>query len=281
MLDGRIEDTHWSSRSGDFTWGKGSNFKDTKEILGKGIAPNQKCLDIFEELKDVVNAKLGLAVPVERCRSARRKRRPAWAGGSINMARYNEMQTTGKVIPCFTGLTRRADRPIVRIGLNTSMSCGNQPEDFGRISAVAGVLCEKLESLGYGVEIYAVDSCRPYGMSNRKYDAMGHRKTKGWGEYWMNTKWLIKNGDEPLDCQRIMSHGMSGLLRCWGFSACYLMHGACDPSSMSCLDTPREVIESCGLDIMVEKSWSRTNSEANADRIVGMVEELVGTPSSV
>jgi hypothetical protein len=278
MLGGMINHTSWARRK-SFTWADGC-FTDTKDTLEKGVAPSERILEIFEELREVVEAKIGLAVPIEKCRSARRRRVPSWGGGSINMARYNEMQTTGKVLPCFTGLSKRADRPVIKIGLNISMSWQNGQEDFARIASACAVLCDKMETLGYGVEVYAVDSARATNMRKYPNHANGMKKKdyKTFGEFWKVSKWLLKEGDNPMDVQRIMSHGMSGLLRCWGFSDEFLVHGGGDPSHTMCNDTPKEVVKEVGLDILIEKSWSRSNVEANADRIVGMVEELIGTP---
>lgn len=278
MLGGMINHTSWS-KSKSFTWEDGC-YTDTKDTLEKGVAPNTEALKVYEELREIVEAKIGLAVPIEKCRSARRRRVPSWGGGSINMSRYNEMKTTGKVIPCFTGLSKRADRPVIKIGLNTSMSCGNRQSDFARIASACAVLCDKMETLGYGVEVYAVDSARCAYMERFPNLANGKKKNKksDFAEFWKVTKWLLKEGDNPMDVQRIMSHGMSGLLRCWGFSNEFLVHGGGDPSNTYCNDTPKEVVKEAGLDLLIEKSWSRSNAESNADRIVGMVQELIGTP---
>ena len=70
---------------------------------------------------------------------------------------------------------------------------------------------------------------------------------------------------------------MPGLLRDVMFRAkpAALAHGY---MNWYCMDCPGEVAEACDVDVMLEKSWSRTNSdERNADRIVGKINELLAS----
>jgi hypothetical protein len=274
-----IESTEWYG-SKYFTFGS-RDYQESKEILEEGRTPSDKVTECYERLKSIVDGKIGMQVPVERCRSARRKRRQAWAGGNINVTKFVEDQQTGRVSPCFIAMSKRADRPVVRIGLNICMSHQNTEDDFGRLAATAAVLCERLEILGYGVEIHAYSGGRFTSM-NCKNQPNGHPLKEGWGRsWWRANTWLLKSGNDPLDVQRIMSNGISALLRLWGFSEEFLVHGGACPSSTKAEDTPDEVVKLAGLDVLVEKTWSRTSGdEENADRIVGIIQELIGTPTT-
>lgn len=275
MCNGKVNHTKWAGKKG-FTWDSGS-YTHHKDTLSKGVAPTEEILNIYQELRDVVDAKF-VSVPMEKMRSRKRKRNMTWAGGSVNMARYNEMMNTGRIAPCFNGLSKRADRPVIKIGLNCAMSWSNSDISFARISSMCAVICDKMEEMGYGVEVYGVFSGLTYNTCLNHANGM-KKKNGTWDEYWMVDKWLIKSGDEPLDVQRVLSHGMSGLLRLWGFMTEFFCHGASNPSSTSANDCPPEVVKEAGLDILIEKSWSRSSNEENADRIVGLIEELIGTPS--
>ena len=218
---------------------------------------------------------IGMSVPLERCRSARRKRKPSWAGGNVNIAKYIETEQTGKIQPCFSGLSKRADRPVVSIGVRVSLSGGNGGAAFGNIAAAAAVLCDKLETLGYGVEIH--------GLCMSEYRAHRHLvKPDGepcgakWRDRgcWAATTWMLKTADEPLDVQRIMSQGMSGVQRGYNFPALSLIHGGLTAGGNS-MDSPNEIVNALGYDIVIEKSWSRSNKEANAARICGIVKDLL------
>ena len=274
MLNGNIDKTFYSVDEHRWTWGEHEP-DETTEILEKGIAPSERCKKVYEELRDEVEGVIGMSVPLERCRSARRKRKPAWAGGNVNVAKYIETQQSGKIQPCFSGLSKRADRPVVRIGVRVSLSCGNGGEAFGNIAAAAAVLCDKLETLGYGVEIHGL-CMSEYRGHRHMVEPTGEPCSSLWKKHgcWAATTWMLKTADEPIDVQRIMSQGMSGVQRGYNFAALTLIHGGLTAGGCS-VDSPDEVVKTLGYDIIIEKSWSRSNKSANAARICGIVKDLL------
>jgi hypothetical protein len=264
-------------------WVYGSLGKDeTYKALREGRSPSENTRKIYEDLREEVQCRI-IQGGFSKARSARRKRVKSWAGGSLNVNRYLESRNSGRITPCFNTMRKRADRQVVRIGINTLMSCGNRQKAWFNLSANAATMCEALEQLGYGVEIVGVSSCR-YKMhsgKSRKFSP-GGEKCKAYREFTYATMWVLKSYDDPLDIERIMSIGCPGLSRdvtfrvdamCHGVM--YLVGGSQDGSSQ-CIETRKDVTKELGLDIMMEKTWSESGDERNATRIVGKIKELLG-----
>ena len=69
------------------------------------------------------------------------------------MGRYMASLAPGIPAPVYDVRTRRAERPIIRIGINVSMSWDNELANFTQLAANAAAMAEAFESLGYGVQI--------------------------------------------------------------------------------------------------------------------------------
>tara|TARA_R100001594_G_scaffold145365_1_gene195464 strand:+ start:1280 stop:2284 length:1005 start_codon:yes stop_codon:yes gene_type:complete len=253
----------------------GTSREETIECWDKGIAPSDKAREVYEEMRDELAAQF-VSSGMQKCRSRRRRRVHAWAGGSVNIPKYLESREAGVPAPVFRTMSKRADRPVVRIGLNTSMSCNMSQEKFARIGAITACMCEKFEELGYGVEVVSI-SCglwesgpkRRVGLDGRKLTAR-----EAWQDCWAVPIVPIKRADEPLDAERVLSMGQPGTLRDLGFRARYLCLGV--TGSCSVPDLPEDVVEACGCDVVIERKWSRDDPEKTADRIVGKMKEMIG-----
>ena len=248
--------------------------KKSYKAMSEGRSPSEKTRVIYQQVRDSVQARI-LGGDISRCRSARRKRSKAWAGGTINVPAYLATRDMGPR-PVFRHMSRRADRPVVRIGINVSMSCGNDATSWYRQSACAAAMAEAFENLGYGVEIVGV-SCGLKVEGRSRSIAPNGDKCKSYRDFWYSISWDLKSADDPLDIERIMSVGQPALLRDVMFRAGVATCGK--TPGARCLDTPEDVCDAIGVDIMIEKTWGRSGTEENAERIVGKIKELLGTES--
>lgn len=91
-------------------------------------------------------------------------------------------------------------RPIVRLGINLAISCGNGEADFADITGKLCAACDYLNVRGYGMEIVGLLSCT----SRRHGTPWCYRVT-------------LKSAEDPLDISKIGSCGTPGMLRALGF----------------------------------------------------------------
>jgi hypothetical protein len=245
--------------------------EESYKAMTEGRSPSEKSRKIYEEVRNEVQARI-LGGEVSRCRSARRKRRNAWAGGSINVPQYLATRDSGPA-PCFRTMSRRADRPVVRIGINVSMSCGNAEIAWFKLAANAAAMSEAFENLGYGVEIVGLSCALKCEDRSRSIDPQG-KKCESYTDFWYSIGWDLKSADDPLDIERIMSIGQPCLLRDVMFRAGIVTCGK--TPGAQCLDTPDDVVKASNVDILLEKTWGRGGATENADRIVGKIKELLG-----
>ena len=278
MLDRELPMDEWLKRrrdpSDDEQWMyDGSSRQETQEIWDKGIAPSESARQTYIDMRDRIEASF-IAADVSRCRAARRRRVRSWAGGVANSERYRDAMLSGIPAPVFDTLSRRADRPVVRIGLNTSMHCGMSSREFARVAAMAACMSDKFEALGYGTEIVSI-SCGLWEGGERYKYAPNGEPCEPWDSVWCTPIVPIKRQDEPLDAERVLSMGQAGTLRDLGFRSRYLclgITGGCRVPSL-----PEEVVEACKCDVVLEHKFTRGNADEGAERIVGKIQESVGT----
>ena len=159
----------------------------------------------------------------------KRKRRFTDDGGDIDIDRA----IVGDDRPF---ITRKRDgkKRTIRIGVNLMMSHQNKASTYAKIIALAYVCSEKLENLGYGVEIMAVQAC-------------GHYR----GE--VLTSFPLKKVTEPTDIDRVGSVGQPSMSRYFDFRlANILFHtgsGTCNPVS-------EEMQGFANLDVCLGTSWT-------------------------
>ena len=144
----------------------------------------------------------------------------------------------------------------VRIGVNYGMSHENSINSFSRIVALASILAEILENLGYAVEIYGTSLARPCDRAKKP-------KTR-----WECHSFPVKSANEPLDFERIHSLGLTGLSRDVQFRADHKETGGWNSY---CEQAPQQVIQDCNIDLLVERSWITGNE---IERIAKAVESI-------
>jgi hypothetical protein len=275
------EDTKYNR---DDEWVFGSHgCEGTDDILRTGIAPSDKCREIYRELNSEITARMGLELPMEECQSARRKHEYDWVGGFVHPIRHLESTFSDQPIPVFDSVTNIGVNPIIKIGVNVCVSWGNSEKTFGRMSAMAACLCERLTALGYGVEIWGmmnstkdgtpsfVDGSKNPDGSDNEGDPDGGNRGMGWGDHNVVIMWPMKGGHEPLDVERIMSVGVPGLFRRYCFQ---IQHSSCSAEPGYAIETTDYVREAVGLDTIVETSWGEGGGQC--DKVMGILHQLVG-----
>lgn len=265
----------WKPSDAGERWTYGQTRKEARDQWDRGLAPGDWARTLYRDTVDALRAEM-IAAGVERCTTNKRRRVKQWAGGNLSVPRYLESRATGKPTPVFRRLSRNAQRPIVRLGLNSSTSSDNKRETFIKTTAMIGSMVEQFERLGFGVEVVGL-SCQFTGDAPPTYYSpcglllpfeAGRRR-------WMATSFLIKKASERLDPERMMSIGQSGTLRDYGFRTQWAQHGINVYGRGQPLDVPREIVtEGLGLDCMVETTWSRGGAEGQARRLVGKIQQL-------
>lgn len=272
MLNGTTKDNyHGDGGTSRWTFGR-FDIDETREHVLNGTVPSEDIVDGYKELKAECDKQFAMDAQVRKCQSARRKRKKSWSGGNLNVNRAIISMTENKPMACFNQYSKRADRPVIRIGMRVSMTSGNSGEEFARVSAMCAVLSERFESMGYGVEIWGMCVSLYSRTFNRLPSGKKIRKKK---QRWACNMWKLKGADERLDVRRVMSQGMSGIMRCFNSSMVNLVHGGACICCGKSPDLPKEIVDHLNIDVTVEKSWNRGDLKEQALRISGKVKEIL------
>ena len=232
----------------DWQYGELYSWEKTEKYLraGKGLSSvrriSRKYRHEFENTK--------LSEITQRVTSCKRKRRYNDNDGDLDLERVMAGSDD-----YWTKIERNGEQKTVRIGINFSISCGNDTESFSKIVALGAVFAETLESLGYGVEIYGCCLYKSARKRNKRYGEMG-------------MTFPVKQVTEPLDFDRIYSIGLQGLLRNAKFRAEQYLTGN---YGGSCVPPSQDFINLAGLDVIVSRSWTEGNE---VEQIVQAIENL-------
>jgi hypothetical protein len=272
MLCGKTAHSAYGANRKTWLFGDDQTITSTRQHAKDGTPANDSIVSKYESLKREVDKHMTCDAQMSKCVSARRKRKKSWGGGNLNINRVLESRATGKPMPCFNQSSRRADRPVIRIGMRISMTCGGNAYDFAKVSAMCAVIAERFEMMGYGVEIW--------GMCVSEYSRTFTRLPNGdkcakQNGRWACNMWKLKGADERLDVMRCMSQGMSGVMRCFNSNMVMLAHGGASIACGMSPDLPREIVDHLKLDVSVERSWSRGNKQDQALRISGKIKEVL------
>ena len=232
----------------DWKYGELGSWKKTEQYLraGKGLSAVRKISRKYRH--EFENTKLSEIT--QRVTSCKRKRRYNDNDGDLDLERV--MSGSDEY---WTKIMRNGDQKTVRIGVNFSISHGNDTESFSRVVALSAVFAETLESLGYGVEIYGCCLYRTRGGRNKRYGEMG-------------MTFPVKQVTEPLDFDRIYSIGLQGLLRHAKFRVEQYLTGG---FGGNCQEPSQDFINLAGLDVIIGRSWTDGNE---VEQIVQAIESL-------
>ena len=161
----------------------------------------------------------------------KRKRRWSEDGGELDIDRV----MTGD--PNYWVTSRRdGQQRIVNVGINYSMSADNSATQFPRLLAMAFCTAEIIERLGYGVEITAIRTNYPAGISN----------------WERGFTFPLKKSQEPLDINRIGSISLVGFFRYFSFFVGNVLY---KDGCGRCMETSDEMTSFAGADIVIENKW--------------------------
>lgn len=156
---------------------------------------------------------------------------------------------------------RNGKKRVIRIGVNVSASGGNKEDVFAKNVALAYLASEQLETLGYGVEIMAIDST--YSSSANNLSTYSEDETA--------TTFPLKRSTEPTDINRIGSIGLPSLLRYYGFrvaSVLFRQHNGL------CHRTSKEMQGFLNIDVLIQTAWKESTSE-QATRIIKNISNII------
>ncbi len=273
MLCGKTAHSEFGAKRKGWIFGSDQTITSTRQHAKDGTPADDSIVSEYESLKREVDKHMTCDAQVSKCVSARRKRKKSWGGGNLNINRVLESRATGKPMPCFNQSSRRADRPVIRIGMRISMTYGGNAYDFAKVSAMCAVIAERFEMMGYGVEIWGMCVSRYSRTFNRMPN--GDPIVRGHNGRWACNMWKLKGADERLDAMRCMSQGMSGIMRCFNSNALMLIHGGASIDCGTSPDLPTEIVDHLKLDVSVERSWARGGKQEQALRISGKIKEVL------
>lgn len=243
--------THIEPSTYDWTWSKNrecNSLEKTYKLLeqGRGLSSVRNIAKRYRE--EFQNCNMSQILGATK--SIKRKRVFNDYDGDVEIDKYLNGD-----IDFYETIKRNGSQQIVRLGINYSLSCGNNINDFSRMVALASIFAEILESLGYGVEIYAC------GIEQKRRE----QKTKK----WRNIMFPLKQANEPLDFDRIYSIGLSGLLRDVHFKVTEHLH---QTHGGICYEPPQDVLDSSGIDVLLSKSWTENGKQV--ERIVESIKSI-------
>ena len=179
----------------------------------------------------------GLYDVPDEMKSVKRKRRWSEDGGELDIDRV----MTGD--PNYWVTSRRdGQQRIVNVGINYSMSADNSATQFPRLLAMAFCTAEIIERLGYGVEITAIRTNYPAGISN----------------WERGFTFPLKKSQEPLDINRIGSISLVGFFRYFSFFVGNVLY---KDGCGRCMETSDEMTSFAGADIVIENKWLNTGKQ--------------------
>lgn len=250
----RIEPSFYSAYGGDNRWAFGddkeaNSLSKMEKLLSEGRSTSKvkKAIKKAQSSLNMDGLDSNLNDSFTDCK---RKRRYTDDGGDIDIDRA----IVGDDRP-FIVRKRDGKKRTIRIGVNLMMSHQNGASTYAKIIALAYICSEKLENLGYGVEIMAVQSC-------------GHHQ----GE--VLTSFPLKRVTEPTDIDRVGSVGQPSMSRYFDFRlANILFHtgtGTCNPVSS-------EMQGFANLDICLGTSWTHGSDSEQKMMITKAISKITET----
>jgi len=214
---------------------------------GKGLSSVRKLSRKYRE--ELQNSDLGEIV--NRTKSVKRVRRYNDFDGNLDFDRVMSGNTD-----YWEKMRRDGQAQVVRIGINYSLSAGNNINSFSRIVGLSAIFAELLEELGYGVEIYGSSLYQ------------NHKKPSKKRKKWLGIMFPIKSATEPLDFDRIYSLGLPGLLRDCEFRTEQYIFGC---HGGRCSSPPQDMLKFADVDVLITKSWTSGNQ---VEKIIQVIENL-------
>ena len=243
----------------DWTFGKAQesdNSTKTDKLIEDGKTTSGVRRIIRKTIKDIRLSGIDKMLN-ERFESVKRKRVWGEDGAELDMDRI----MTGDP-DYWIKYKRNGKKRVVKIGINVSMSHKNGSSVFAKNVALAYITAETLESLGYGVQIVAVNSSF--------YTRGGNHGVRGQDE--TATTFPLKRTEELVDIERVGSIGLTSMLRYYGFITDAFIHRQ---SNGVCYTMSDEMKGFLNIDILVSTSWSTGDASQQARKISRVIEKTI------
>lgn len=199
-------------------------------------------------------------------KSTKRRRRWSDEGSELDIDRVLSLDEN-----CWVKTKRDARARVVKLGINSAVSCGNDESTFAKLAGLAAGLATVLTRLGYGVEVWDVCALNEGGVYRTAQEHLRGCKD----DKWIIGATLMKASDEPVDPARIMACSIPGRFRNNTFAV--LRGGLGGSSGLGmCFQLPPEAIKYAGLDALIEIAWT-SDAHTQAVNIAGLLSQVQGT----
>lgn len=200
--DEAIKDKRWQpydkGKYESSTWAHGSlGIADKTGRCLLFSEPPEHVIAKAKAFQDALMASDAYRTASEKAQSTKRRRVFELDGAELDIDRY-----LGQQDECWGKVTRGLQRPVLRLAVNVSASCGNDESTFAGVAAL-GTCCALLaEQAGCSLEIMC---------------AMTSHDTKA-GCLETAMIFPVKHADEPFHQDSLLCLGVPGLFRWYGFN---------------------------------------------------------------
>lgn len=201
-----------------------------------------------EAFKEALMASDAYRFASEKAQSTKRRRVFELDGGELDIDRY-----MGNQDECWSRVTRGLQRPVVRLAVSGTASCGNNEDAFAGTAAL-GTCCALLaEQAGCSLEILGTVIISKLINGTREGGAL----------------MPIKHADAPFHQDALLSFGIPATLRYYGFAVDHNLltgtvvsgHGRAEPMS-------KELRKHLNIQHVLEVAWDNGRQQAFLDDFV-------------
>tara|TARA_R100001510_G_C7638870_1_gene196664 strand:+ start:472 stop:1371 length:900 start_codon:yes stop_codon:yes gene_type:complete len=231
-----------------------------RENLHRALTLGQtsdKVIRLYQKMRSELNMDARISKFVGKGLSCKRKRIIRDDGDDLSMSRL-----MGGQDQYWSTTERKSQRSNIRIGMNVGIAHTHTEKDFARLGATLALISDVLTKMGYAVEVIAYSFCKYSGDSN-------------WKHFGLSIP--IKKPNEPLDIHRLMSAGLSGLLRDYIFGLNELKYSFDSSMGRQC-ETTDAYKKELNLLHVVEQRYCKTTDEA-IDGLAQTLQKLADKPN--
>ena len=204
-----------------------------------------------------------------KVKSCVRKRKFSEEGYDFDLSRILNGDSDYRI-----NVTQEGKKHFVTIGIQITLSCGNGEKQFAKNTAIAVVLCELLEELGYGVRVVALASVygqiRPKGLKSLA-PSIDYNKLDS-GDSETGHMFVLIRAEDTMDIRQISCTALSGLLRKYTFAFDRICYGGI---SGTCMESSNEYLNFCGIDLLVSTQWSKGELGSQTESITKAVTDFI------
>lgn len=239
-------------------WRYGSdknNLESTEEALIEGSG-STLAMEMISKMTDELLNHEGIRHLMKMAESKKRRRVFKDEGSELSIDRVlcGDPEHWEKMTP-------GAKKNVVRLAINSGISCGNSEKQFAQLIAFTCAATDMLTRAGRCVEVVCIQA--PLNSNEG---------------YLVSTPIIsLKKPDEPLDIQRLSSAGLPGLFRKEGFDLIRCIYKG-DPRGGygQCLTLSEEVKKHLDLEHLIELSWSTGKEEEQILNLSNLFERITG-----